>query len=272
MRSVYFDRWCSAAVGRIRFVPDRWEVYEELYAHMEDQYEELTAGGLSEKEAEKEVTAAMGDPYETARQLERIHRPFWGYALRAARWCLLIAAVLALLTVPRYIKGLEINDARYGEGLFRETWDDGIGEFRLVWYVEPTVRGRCDGYTFTVTRAAQRSYVGWENHTYDGDFLVIEVKVFNPRPWAEPCAAIKAFTAVDSLGNVYFENDSWIADSSAPYLSGTWGRTGLLTWTWEITLNGSRSQEAEWIELRYRKSGRNLCLTIDLRDKREAGA
>ena len=275
MRSVYFDRWCSAAVGRIRFVPDRWEVYAELYAHMEDQYEELTAGGVSEKEAEKEVTAAMGDPEETARQLERIHRPFWGYALRAARWCLLIAAVLALLTVPRYIKGLELNDARFGDGLFRETWDDGIGEFRLVWYAEPTVRGRCDGYTFTVTRAAQRSYVGWEDHTYDGDFLVIEVKVFNPRPWAEPCAAFGAFSAVDSLGNVYLENDLASAEgieSGVPYLSGVLGRTGLLTCTWDFTLNGSRSQEAEWIELRYRKSGRNLCLTVDLRDKREAGA
>ncbi len=150
MKSIDFDRWCSAAVGRIRFVPDRWEVYEELYAHMEDQYEELTAAGLSEDEAVKEVTASMGDPEETARQLERIHRPFWGYALRAARWCLLIAAVLALLTVPGYIKGLEINDARFGEGLFRETWDDGVGEFRLVWYAEPTVRGRCDGYTLSL--------------------------------------------------------------------------------------------------------------------------
>ena len=31
MKSIFFDRWCSAAVGRIHFVPDRWEVYEELY-------------------------------------------------------------------------------------------------------------------------------------------------------------------------------------------------------------------------------------------------
>ena len=82
MKSIFFDRWCSAAVGRIRFVPDRWEVYEELYAHMEDQYEELTAGGMGEKEAEAEVVSAMGDPEETARQLERIHRPFWGYGRR----------------------------------------------------------------------------------------------------------------------------------------------------------------------------------------------
>ena len=253
-------------------MPDRWEVYEELYAHMEDQYEELLAAGYADGDAVKEVTAAMGDPGETARQLERIHRPFWGYALRAARWCLLIAAVLALFTVPRYIKGLEINDARYGEGLFRETWADKDGEFRLVWYAEPAVSSRCDGYTFTVTRAAARSYVAWENHSWDGDFVVIEVKVFNPRPWAEPCAAMTAFTAVDSLGNVYDENDKWITDSSAPYLSGMWGRTGLLTWTWFVTLNGSRFQEAEWIELRYQKSGRDLRLTIDLSDKREAGA
>ena len=157
MRILRFDRWCSLAVSGIRFKPDRKEIYEELYAHMEDQYEELTAAGLSEKEAEDEVAAAMGDPKETARQLERIHRPFWAFALRAARVCLVIAAVLALFTVPWYIKGLEINDTRFEDNLFRETWDDGDGEQRLIWYAEPTVSGRCDGYTFTVTRAAQRS-------------------------------------------------------------------------------------------------------------------
>ena len=263
------------AVGRIRFAPDRREVYWELYAHMEDQYEELLAAGYTERDAEKEVTAAMGDPAETALQLERIHRPFWGYALRTARWCLLIAVILALVTLPRYIRRLEINDARYGEGLFGETWSNKEGENRRVWYAEPGVKARCDGYTFTATRAAAWSYVGWEDHHLDGDFLVIEVKVFNPRPWAEPCAAFGAFTAVDSLGNVYFENDLATADnieSGVPYLGGTWGRTGLLTWTWEVCFNGCQSMEAEWIELRYQKSGRDLRLTVDLSEKKGAEA
>ena len=272
MRSVYVERWCSVAVGSIRFAPDRREVYWELYAHMEDQYEELLAAGYTERDAEQEVTAAMGDPKETAAQLERIHRPFWGYALRAARWCLLIAAVLALVTVPRYVKKLEINDARYGEGLFRETWSGKDGENRLVWYAEPGTKARCDGYTFTAARAAARSYVGWDDHHLDGDFLVIEVKVFNPRPWAEPCGAMGAFTAVDSLGNVYYENDLYNADSGVPYLGCIWGRTGLLTWTWEVCFNGCQSHEAEWIELRYQKSGRDLRLPIDLREKKGAAA
>ena len=272
MGSVYVDRWCSAAVERIRFQPDRNEVYWELYAHMQDQYEELLAAGYTERDAEKEVTAAMGDPEETALQLERIHRPFWGYALRAARWCLLIAAALALLIVPRYIKGLELRNARAWEGYFRETWDDKDGENRLDWYAEPKVRARCDGYTFTVTRAAQRSYVAWENHSYDGNFFVFEVKVFNPRPWAEPCAAQRAFSAVDSLGNVYVETNSWSVDSAVPYVAVMQGHTGLLTWSWFVILNWNRSQEAEWIELRYRKSGRDLRLTVDLSERKGAEA
>ena len=60
MKSIRFERWCSVAVGRIRFKPDRKEVYEELYAHMEDQYEELTAAGLSEKEAEDALHSDPG--------------------------------------------------------------------------------------------------------------------------------------------------------------------------------------------------------------------
>ena len=272
MGIVRFERWCAAATDRIRFGPDRKEVYWELFAHMQDQYEELLAAGYAEGDAEKEAAAAMGDPEETAAQLEKVYRPFWGYALRAVRWCLFLAAALALLTVPRYIKGLELSDARFGEGFFRETWDDGEGEQRLVWYAEPGTEARCDGYTFTVTRAAARSYVGWEDHHLDGDLLVIEVKVFNPRPWAEPCGAMGAFTAADSLGNVYFENDLYSADSGLSYLSGTWGRTGLLTWTWFLTLNGCQSREAEWIELRYDKSGRDLRLLVDLSGRKGAGA
>ena len=81
-----FESWCQNAVSDIRDRADRERVYGELYAHMEDQYEELLDAGFPEKDAENEVAEAMGDPGETALQLARIHRPFWGYALRAARW------------------------------------------------------------------------------------------------------------------------------------------------------------------------------------------
>ncbi len=266
MSVLRFDRWCSLAVSGIRFRPDRREVYEELYAHMEDQYEELLDAGYSHQDAESEVMSAMGDPGETARQLERIHRPFWAYALRAARCFLLLSAILALLILPRYIRSLGIG-ASGAEEFFGEDRETAWSYNRRVYYAEPEARDRADGYTFTVTRVAERS-IGSKAEPDDArGLLYLEVKVFNPRPWADACTVSREFSAVDSRGYVY--NSSYYTDQ-APYLTADLTRTGLFTHTWVVIIRDYRSQEANWIELRYDKSGRHLRLTVDLRDRREA--
>ena len=259
-----FDRWCSLAVSGIRFKPDRKEIYEELYAHMEDQYEELTAAGLSEKEAEDEVAAAMGDPKETARQLDLIHRPFWGYALRAARVCLVIAAVLALITfVPRYVTYLKEQSA--DENQFYEDVETGESIDRLVWQSQPMSLDRSDGYTFTLTDAALRSYSYYVDSSFDRDYLLLRVKVFNPRPWAALNEVHREFFAVDSLGNVYTA-DNQTRRPRLPCVTGSVTNIGFFTWTWELRLNGYCSREAEWLELRYDQCGRDVRLYLDLRE------
>ena len=263
-----FVRWCSLAVGRIRFKPDRKEIYEELYAHMEDQYAELTAAGTGEKEAEKAVAEAMGDAMETARQLEQIYRPFWGYALRVARCCLVLALILALAILPGYIRqlGLYTNPAEefFGESLETE-WSDN----RRVWYAEPEARDKSDGYTFTVTRLAERSFGSKTVPEERRGVLYLEINVFNPRPWAEKCTAFRELCAVDSLGTVYESADY---TDRKPYLAANRTRRGLFTDTWVVILRDYVSQEAGWIELRYDKSGRHLRLTVDLGGRKEAAA
>ena len=263
-----FDRWCSQAVSGIRFRPDQKEVYAELYAHMEDQYEELLEAGYPEANAENEVVSAMGDPGETALQLERIHRPFWGYALRAARCCLILSVILALVVLPRYIRGLGIG-ASEAEEFFGEDRETAWSYNRRVYYAEPEARDRADGYTFTVTRVAER-IIGSKAGPDDArGLLYLEVKVTNPRPWAGACTASREFTAVDSRGYVY--NSTYYTDRT-PYLTADLTRTGLFTDTWVVILRDYLSQEANWIELRYDKSGRHVRLTVDLRDRKEAAA
>ena len=272
MGIVPFERWCARAAGSIRIRSDREEVFAELYAHMEDQYEELLEAGCSEADAENEVVSAMGDPGETSRQLERIHRPFWGYALRAARWCLVLSVLLGLFFLPAYVQGLNIasrhtqtqDEAYFGESREEEECFD-----LLIFYTEVGYRDRSDGYTFTVTRAAERSS-GFKEAPEDAQStLYLEVTVFNPRPWADACASLQEFSAVDSLGNVY---PSARYANRIPFLTGTWRRTGLFTYTWIIMLKGYRSREADWIELRYEKSGRDVRLPVSLRGRREAAS
>ena len=66
-------------------------------------------------------------------------------------------------------------------------------------------------------------------------------------------------------------NSTYYTDRT-PYLTADLTRTGLFTDTWVVILRDYLSQEANWIELRYDKSGRHVRLTVDLRDRKEAAA
>ena len=109
MDKLEFMRWCAAAVAGIRYKPDRERVYDELYAHLEDRCAAMADAGVPEGDAVRRALAAMGSASEAAEQLAKIHRPFWGYLLRTARWLLLISAVIALFTVPRWMLRQEMT-------------------------------------------------------------------------------------------------------------------------------------------------------------------
>lgn len=96
------EDWLDAATAQIRFGPDRKAVRRELEAHLEDAQERYAAA-LTEKQAELAALEAMGDPEEVAKELGRLHKPWWGYLWRMSQIALVGAAalycvVLVLLT------------------------------------------------------------------------------------------------------------------------------------------------------------------------------
>ena len=56
------EYWLDLATEKIRFLPDRKAVRQELQDHLEDRMEAGKAKGLSPYEAEEAATAAMGTP------------------------------------------------------------------------------------------------------------------------------------------------------------------------------------------------------------------
>jgi len=268
MEHLAFARWCETAVSGIRFKPDRAKVYGELYAHLEDSFDALAESGLPKTEAERRALEAMGSAAEVAEQMEKIHRPFWGYVLRAARWLLVIAAVLALFTVPRWIVNQRIGfgadpfiDAFFVQSEFER---DGLRGERLF-YKEPMSRGFSDGYRFTLSQAAEWHVTGTlpDGIQADDYEFYLTVEVFNLRPWAQHSDILREFYAMDSLGNRYeaFGKRLYVME---PMLTGNPHRSGLSTVTWEMWLSGYCSHGAEWIELRYDQAGRDVRLRIDL--------
>ncbi len=267
MESIRFRRWCSLAVSGIRYKPDRERVYAELYGHMEDRYEALTEAGVPPEEAESRVLAAMGSAEETSNILERVHRPYWAWALWAARCLLLIALLLALLSVPRWIMAQDIVKLPEGQ---RETFAlpyreaQGIRDTR-TFYAKPMSRASSDGYRFILTCAAGR-HIECDDPDWieEHDEFYLAVEVFNLRPWAQNNDLLREFRAADSLGNVYGAYNRSPHDSETPVLQGTPYRTGLCTVTWVLFLRNYRSQGAEWIELRYDTGGRGVRLCVDM--------
>lgn len=88
------EHWLYLATTEIRFPPDREAVRRELESHLEDKKAAYLEQGRTPFEAETAATEDMGDPEEIAKELGRIHRPWWGYIWRASKVLLILAIIM----------------------------------------------------------------------------------------------------------------------------------------------------------------------------------
>lgn len=261
MKTDNFAAWCDAAVGLILFPADREAVRRELMDHLLDHCDDLVDQGLDRETARQLALDAMGDAAEIAPQLAAIHRPFWGYFLRFTQIALAVMACAVLLCLG--IRAWNNAGTHYPatesfDPYTADAADMGYSARTRLFYAEPGVSVQSDGYTLTLTRAAV-----WYHKSEDEDTFYCQMEVFNPRPWAEHTDIGTRFHAVDSLGYVY-DSDYGRIPNRIPHVSSGMSRTGLLTSTQYIWISDYISRDAEWIEFRYQRSGRELAWRIDL--------
>lgn len=268
--------WAARASAHIRFKPDRSEVEEELLAHIEDRAEELLREGeCSIREAEQQALAAMGDADEVGRQLAAVHRPWLGYLWLWSRRVLILCIVVMVWAALGFSERVS-----FGESDPRWWQQDPASEYGSYHHwteLTPDGSARGDGYTFTVPAA-----VIWYNETYhrseeyEGEvyeytveentalYLTVEASTWLPQ--TDHCIAFRSFYAVDDLGNHYWSmNDpdvvyTWQEERS---LRGNYDQSSLWSSSYEAWIS-SIDPEAEWIELRYDRDGRDVRLRIDL--------
>ena len=268
MDSWKFKNWCDAAVDRIIFPPDREAVHQELLNHLYDHYDDLVEQGVDRETAQTMALAAMGSAAEIAPQLAAIHRPFWGYLLRATR--VLLVLILTVAAVAASVQLLRTSYYDPSDSVGLQPFDETLayrdfGTYERVFYAQPGVTARSDGYVFTLTKAAvwHRNENDPATAYKDPDTLYFQMKVFNPRPWAEFTDIGLWIWAEDSLGNTYDCYHEGLINY-APYISGNYYHTGPQTYTYDMWIADYRSQEAEWIEFHYDRSGRDLVWRLDL--------
>lgn len=263
-------QWCVHATAQIHYLPDHDAVQQELRDHLEDKFLGYTERGLSEEEAVEKTLSDMGSAEELAPVLGEIHRPFWGYACSISGWILKILAFVTLLLTIRFCVNswLDISPIEYLHFDPFVTENAPItGTTRtMVDYTEPESRAYCDGYWFSIEKAAQWHFQPDSTDPYltEHDSLFFHMKV-TWLPWLLPSSAPDWFWAVDSEGNHYYCMMEYFYDDDLPAVVGNINRTGLFSYTWDMWITDLIDPEAEWIDLHYDRSGRNIILRIDLK-------
>lgn len=259
-------QWCTHAVTKILYPPDRRAVYDELRQHLDDRCEALLAQGMSKDEAAIKTIEAMGDPSELADQLAAVHRPFWAYASIVTKWLMVIAIVLSLIGLfgAKYTVISTDLDNRMDYYYEKSTSPDRV----RVLYLEPNCSDSSDGYTFTVTRTAiqQDTHMRADGTLGTISDLYMEVEVTRPNPWAQDCYAMETFWGIDNLGRKYVHTSRTYYTPDIRYLGCSMSAENsyVLYYDLHIILVDEPLENLTWVELHYNRAGRDVVLHIDL--------
>jgi len=258
-------QWCTYAVSKIKYAPDRRAVYDELRQHLDDRCDDLLAQGMSKDEAADKAVEVMGDPRELAPLLAAVHPPFWGYACSITKWLMRIVAVVMIISL--LVTGYRILNVRTtGSKLYNVYIEQSNSNITRILYAKPNCSDSSDGYTFTVTRVAIQQDIhnnlnGTQTFIYD---LYIEVEVTKPHIWAADCFGTNAFWAMDDLGNQYA---GWYNDDSIKSMTCTTYTENHFVqyYNYNVTyVDFNPAEELSWFELRYDRAGRDVILHIEL--------
>ena len=266
-----FEAWCREAVSGIRFPPDRRKVRRELMDHLLDHRDALLEAGYDKTTAQNLAVAAMGDAAAIRADLAAIHRPFWGFFLRATRVALALVLATALVTGYQFLRTASYQTPTdWGFDIFDPAAYRGKSSYALNYLEEFDESFTDSGYTFTVTHAARFSRT---LNAYSQDFLCFRVEQTHPLPWAEYADVGRYFWAEDSRGNYYYSEAAmpmYYLDDEHAYeyvkdarsLISTCGYTDPFTFTHVLYIPDYVWQDADWIDIHYDRDGRDHVLRV----------
>ena len=191
------EYWLRDAVKHVRFPPDRKRVQQELYEHMISRNLDFLAEGYSDEEADWLVCEAMGDPEEVGKALAEVHKPFWGYFLRAVR----IVTAIVLVLFAAYV--IRTHSSYSGSNL---SWYTGVRsryEAYMAEWIPQSSEEKCGDYRFRLLRAGT-ALVGEGEYIHEGYQLALELRVSTRDPGlGTPRLESRKLTVEDNLGKKY---------------------------------------------------------------------
>lgn len=249
--------WVATATINIRFKPDREAVARELEEHIEDRYLDIQRifPNMSEEEVLARTMKGMGDRYEIARELGRIHKPWLGYLWRFSQILLALAVFVSFASAMFY--GID----RFGYET-KEIYENWAGYYRIDMEIfgnevpedcrrlalyHPNAERRQGNCTISVPRAALYQ----EGEEAPALYLEIELKF--DYPWLKSLLPYSYLWAEDNLGNQYM-TQGYATTGHEP--SG-------LTWMYRCVILKDFPEGVDWLRFRYIE-GTDFDLKVDL--------
>lgn len=239
------NRWCREVIGHIRFKPDRDRVWDELQAHIEDRCEGMRERGMEAEEAERRAVAAMGDPAEVGKALDKAHKPWLGWLWIFSKVVVIAAIVVSLLTVYPTVK--QYQNAVKNDADERNTVEFWVGDSPLISRHAVGRTVEIDGYRFTVDEV---SWYGEEEVVRLAICVTVRRPLFQPEI-NDYGAGMDAFYVMDEAGVCdigYWEdrNPEWPRRRVCYYDTNKVGKP--LTAT-AIYVYDALNWDPEWVEL-----------------------
>ena len=204
MPSRPFDTFCAQVCAFVRFRPDHAAITAELTAHLEDHASALEEHGVPADEAAARAVAAMGDPEEVGRALNKSHSPLLGWFqiwFGRAVWTLTaLALAIALLRAGSTRSNLAAQP--YHNAAYLNHLLEHYDEYNVVADFTPDTSWQWGGYTFSIQRAViTRSEAGESG----GEALHLNylMKVTHANPWQRKPEFREWLWVEDDLGNRY---------------------------------------------------------------------
>lgn len=236
-----FTDWCGEVLDQVRFRPDHPDIRRELEDHYTDHVRDLERIGFNSSLARERALAAMGDPMEVGRGLDRAHKPWLGWLCEISGW--LAMALIAVLLVVTAMNGGWPDVGNWLDPMpdYQDPPEDAV-------FLECPEPFRTGSYTIEVEKA----WYSWEEDM-DRGWVHVRLQSSTPKFWLDPPVMGEHLEAETSDGVVY-------TDVQYPWISSSFAGGHLRSRGW-ISLTDV-SPEAEWVEIRHKTAGWTVYLTL----------
>lgn len=204
MHDASFQVFCDQVCRQVRFTPDHPAIRAELLSHLEDRADALAAQGMPLRTAAEAAVAAMGDPAEIGRGLDRQHAYWLGWVQRVVHRVCLAALVLAVLTALYIGDGLLTQPTRWYSPEYQDR--------RIqLWTSAQEARVRAGDYALTLDGVRTYGYAGGDER-----YLGFTLTVTHLDPRLEGPEFLRALSAEDDLGTRYLSDEERAALDGPP--------------------------------------------------------